>query len=55
MYKITANSPFTGCGYSLTFDKGVAYTNDRDLAEYLRKKGYTVEPATVKKAKKTDK
>lgn len=43
MYKVTSNTPFTGYGYSLAFDKGVAYTDDQELAEYLVGKGYTVE------------
>lgn len=52
MIKVIANTPFTGYGYSLTFDKGVAYTEDKALAEYLKKKGYTIEQKPKEPARK---
>lgn len=55
MYKVIANTLFTGYGYSLNFIKGVAYTKDKDLAEYLKKRGYMIEQEQKQTAKTSKK
>lgn len=50
-YKIISNSPVTCYGYGLWFNGGVAETNSDELAEYLKKKGYTVQRNQTKKLK----
>lgn len=43
MYKIIAPvKGYTGAGYGLRFENGVAETPCKEMAEYLRGKGYRV-------------
>lgn len=51
-YKIIANAPVTCYGYGMWFNAGVAETDNKEIAEYLKKKGYTVEVQTSSKTSK---
>lgn len=54
-FKIIANAPVTCHGYGLDFVSGVAYTDDEEIAEYLRGKSYTVEEQLQKATQKNQK
>lgn len=51
-YKVIATAPVTCYGYGLNFVNGIAETDDKDLAEYLKNKGYTIEEQPTKPAAK---
>lgn len=53
-YKITANAPVNCFGYGLQFSEGVAWTDDQEIAEYLKSKAYKVEKVREKKTVKSN-
>lgn len=50
-FKVIANAPVTCQGFGLDFVDGIAWTDDKELADYLKERTYTIEDTKPRRVK----